>query len=748
MILLYTLLMLFPQVSLTDTISAYELELSPVTVFATLKQNSSHTEQPLSATSINRMEIENRQIITPKDLSLTVPNYLHADYGSKMTSSIYIRGIGSRMEQPAIGLYIDNIPILNKNNYDFDFFDIRRIDILRGTQGTLYGRNTIGGIIDVHTLSPHDYQSTRINVGASNGNTLTARISTYQKLSEKTAFSIALNHYSSDGFFTNIYDGTAADKILSENARSKIQVKLSPQWTLENVLSANFVKQNGFAYSFYDEHLEKALPVNHNDPCTYNRFGLLDGLVFKYSGNNINFLSATSYQYMDDEMILDQDFLPTSMFTLHQSQRENAVTQEFVARSENRAAAWQWIAGAFGFFKHVDMNAPVMFKKDGIDELILANANAGIHTIFPNADLLIEETQFPIESDFRLPVFGFSLYHQSVFSVGNWEFTGGIRADYEHTAICYTNTADIHYRFTAAMPNYKLLQVEMSDKQNKSFFEILPKMAVMYKMNNGNIYASVARGYKTGGFNTQIFSDILQNKMMNDLMSDLGVYFGDNDMSYNAGTAISYKPEYSWNYEVGGHFNLFDKHLSIDATLFYIDCRNQQLTVFPQGKTTGRLMSNAGKMRSTGGELAVNYRYKDFQLTGTYGYTNAKFIVYDNGNEDFAGNRVPYAPINTVAFNGEYRLNINRKWADNMLFNVSWQGAGKIYWNESNSLSQPFYGLLNATATIRKDRFSFGLWGKNLTQTNYNTFYFKSLGNSFVQQGKPLQAGIFINLIL
>ena len=744
MILLYMLLMLSPQVSLTDTIPAHELP--PITVFATLKQNNLHTEQ--LATSVSGVDVENRQIITPKDLSLTVPNYLHADYGSKMTSSVYIRGIGSRMEQPALGLYVDNIPILNKNNYDFDFFDIQYINVLRGPQGTLYGRNTIGGIIDVHTLSPFSYQGTRLNVGASNRNTWTARVSTYQKPTEQAAFSLALNHYSSDGFFTNIYDNTAADRILSESMRSKVQVKLSPQWMIENILSANFVKQNGFAYSPYNEATGKASAINHNDPCTYNRWGISNGLVFKYSGDNIRFLSTTSYQYMDDEMILDQDFLPVAMFTLCQSQRENAVTQEFVVRSAKQTTRWQWISGAFGFYKQLDMAAPVLFKKDGIDELILANANAGIQTVFPNAKLLIEETQFPIESNFNLPVFGFSLYHQSVFKTGSWEFTGGIRADYEQTAIRYTNTADIHYRFTATMPSYKLLHVEMTDKQSKMFFEILPKLMVMYKTKAGNICASIARGYKTGGFNTQIFSDILQNKMMNDLMSDLGVYFSETNTGYNAKTAIAYKPEYSWNYEIGGHLELLNKDLSIDAALFYLDCYDQQLTVFPQGKTTGRLMSNARQMRSIGGELSVNYRYNDFRLTGTYGHTNAQFVVYDSGNENFAGRRVPYAPVNTVSLNGEYNLNISRKWADNMLFNLSWQGAGKIYWNENNTLSQPFYGLLNMNILLKKGNFGFGAWGKNVTGTEYNTFYFKSVGSSFVQRGKPFQTGISINLTI
>jgi outer membrane receptor protein involved in Fe transport len=728
-----------------DTVRVYELP--PVTVIASLKQANVYTEQPLSFTSIEGKDMEAGRITEAKNLSLAVPNFLHADYGSRMTASIYIRGIGSRMEQPAVGLYVDNVPVLNKNNYDFDYFDIARIDVLRGPQGTLYGRNAVGGVIDVHTLSPSGYQGTRLQAGYGNGNTWTLQASTYQKPSGRFAYSIALKHSSSDGFYTNIFDGTPADRLQSESGRSKIQIRLSPEWMLENSLSANFVKQNGFAYSLYDEESKTLMPVNHNDPSTYARQGLTDGLSFQYSGNDLRFSSTTSYQRTDDEMELDQDFRPVSMFTLRQRQKENAFTQEFVIRSEQKKQ-WRWISGAFGFYKHVDMDAPVVFKKDGIDELILANANAGIHAVFPEANLLVEETRFPIESRFDLPAYGFSLYHQSTFGAGRWEFTAGIRADCERTAIDYASSTAINYRFTLTMPEYKRLPVSMSGNREDSFFELLPKAALMYQTNAGRLYASLARGYKTGGFNTQIFSDILQNKMMNDLMSDLGIYPVNSAAPYDAATAISYKPEYSWNYEAGGHFNLFDEKLLIDAALFYIDCRNQQLTVFPPGKTTGRLTSNAGQTRSFGGELSVSCNYKDVCLKGSYGYAHATFLVYNDGNEEYAGKRVPYAPANTLSLNGVYRLDISRKRTDYVLFDLGLQGAGKIYWNESNTVSQPFYSLLNANITFQKGDFNLGLWAKNLTGTDYNTFYFKSVGHSFVQRAKPVQFGISINLNL
>ena len=745
MLLLYTLLSTLPLTQSPDTLRVHEIP--PVTVSASLKHSSAFSEQPVAVSSFALSDFAPGSITEPKNLSLTVPNLMYADYGSKMTSSVYIRGIGARMDQPAMGLYMDYIPILNKNNYDNDYFDVQRIDVLRGPQGTLYGRNSIGGVMEVRTLSPLYYQGTRLRMEYGNGNSSAAQVSTYQKPRDNLAYSVSLNHRYSDGFFTNEYNGTAADRILSENGRIKVQARLSDRLTLENTLTVNYVKQTGFAYSLYDESTGRSVPINHNDPCNYRRFGLINGLVLSYYGDRFMLSSATSYQFMDDKMVLDQDFRPISMFTLQQSQRENAFTQEFVIRS-TEDKKWQWTSGVFGFYKNVDMQAPVNFKKDGIDELILANANAGIHTRFPDADLLILEDDFLIGSDFGLPVYGVSAYHQSSVDAGRWTFTAGLRADYEHTSIRYANATAIHYRFSMTMPDFKPFGVDLSGRQSQSFFELMPKAAIMYETGAGKLYASVARGYKAGGFNTQIFSDILQNRMMNGMMEDLGVYFNGYEPAYDAETAISYKPEYSWNYELGGHFKLLDGHLFIDPALFWIECRDQQLTVFPPGQTTGRLMSNAGRSRSLGAELSVAYAYDDLRIEASYGYTHAKFISYLNGNEDYSGNRIPYAPLNTVSVNGSYNWMLKGKWLESIFFGIGWQGAGKIYWNETKSTAQPFYGLLNANVSFKKGNYSLGLWARNLTDTKFNTFYFRSVGHAFVQRGRPRQFGIFFNLTL
>ncbi len=724
--------------------AADTVAIQAIRVSASLKHDGDYSRQPVMATSLDVEGPGGEFIVESKNLSLTVPNMLHADYGARMTSSIYVRGLGSRMDQPAVGLYVDNVPILNKNNYDFDYFDVWSIDVLRGPQGTLYGRNTIGGVIDVHTLSPFDWQGVRLGAGYGNGNSWEGRAAIYRRPTARFGWSLSASHRSTDGFYTNTFDGSDADRGRTSALRFKIQALLGGGWSLENSLSASLVRQNGFAYAPYDEATGAVGPINHNDPCGYDRFGLVEGLIFRYSGGDISLSSTTSWQYTDDEMTLDQDFSPASMFTLGQSQRENVFTQEFVARSAS-GRRWQWLSGLFGFHRSLDMSAPVRFKRDGIEGLILANANRGIHTVFPDADLLIEEDSFPIYSDFDLPSGGVSLYHQSSWDVGRWNFTAGVRADWERASIGYRNSAEINYRFTLTMNDYKPLPVEMSGSRARSFLEVMPRAAVMYNIPVGNLYASVARGYKTGGYNTQIFSDILQNRMMNDLISDI---FGDEPEYEEVYKLISYDPERSWNYEVGGHFGWLDGRLHLDAALFWIDCRNQQLTVFPPGQGTGRLMSNAGRTRSLGAEVSIGYRVGDFSLAGSYGHTDARFLDYDDGREDYSGNRVPYAPRNTLSVQGEYGFDLRTGRAGRLTLGLGAQGAGRIMWNEANTISQPFYVLMNGSIGWGKDNLNVSVWARNLTGTSYNTFYFKSVGRSFVQRGKPLQAGITLFLTL
>ena len=136
-----------------------------------IKQGLNLRNQPVTASVIGRTDLERRHVAALKEVSQVVPNFHTPDYGSRMTSSIYIRGLGARIDQPVMGLNIDNIPYLNKDAYDFDLTDIERIEVLRGPQSTLFGRNTMGGVINVYTLSPFTFEGVRLGMEYGSGNT-------------------------------------------------------------------------------------------------------------------------------------------------------------------------------------------------------------------------------------------------------------------------------------------------------------------------------------------------------------------------------------------------------------------------------------------------------------------------------------------------------------------------------------------------------------------------------------------------
>ena len=144
--------------------------LNAVTVISNPKWESKLLEFPGAITYLDAEELDQKSIRSVKDISTLVPNLFIPDYGSKLISSAYIRGIGSRINSPAVGLYVDNIPYLDKSAFDFDFTDIAHIEVLKGPQGTLYGRNTMAGLVSIKTISPLDKQGTKVKLSFGNYN--------------------------------------------------------------------------------------------------------------------------------------------------------------------------------------------------------------------------------------------------------------------------------------------------------------------------------------------------------------------------------------------------------------------------------------------------------------------------------------------------------------------------------------------------------------------------------------------------
>jgi len=700
----------------------------------------------LSSSVLNEMQIDNI-----KNVSSIVPNFFIPDYGSKMTAPVYIRGIGNRSAGQAVGMYVDGAPYLNKSSFDFEFEDIQRLEILRGPQGTLFGRNSMGGIIHVFTFSPLDYQKTDILLRGGNYGALLAKAAGHYKINEKMGFSAGGYYDHQDGYFINEYSGEKADK--SDAAGGKIRF----DWKINNSLKAyyslkyDYVNQGAFPYGAYSKTTGTVAPVNYNDPGDYNRKLLDNVLHLEYKNEHILLSSVTAFQTLKDDMHMDQDFSPQSKFTLNQAQDQKTLTQEFSIKSNNRND-YQWTWGVYGFHDDLTTKALVEMKKDGI--VSIQSIFDKIKDEYPRAPVIsVVDELIPIPGTYKTPGMGGAVYHQSTYNnlfTKGLSITAGIRLDYNKNELNYDAQGAMNLAVTPPgaqrPPTILSLDSILSGNESMHSFEVLPKIALKYEWNRRNyVYASAAKGYNPGGYNVQVFSELTKNA----LMSQAAKYAPAgtvpvSDLSVNKATP--YNPEYSWTYEAGFKGEIIRNVLSTTVAVFYINIDDMQLTKFIDSGE-GRMLANVGKAVNKGIEISLNAKLLTGLYAGiNYGYTHATFKDYSDEKTDYSGKFLPYVPQQTVSIYGSYTKKFNNNRIDQFNCYAQYNGAGKIHWTENNDITQNFYGLLNLKAGISKGICSLYVWTKNALDTRYNAFYFESMGNAFLQQGKPFTVGADLRL--
>ena len=760
-----------------DTIKT--LNLDEFVITSSVKETNALKRMPTAISVISPKMLQDRQVESLTSLSGMVPNFFVPDYGSKVSTPIYIRGVGARSGSQTVSLYVDNVPYFNPSTFDFEFQDIQRIEVLRGTQGTLYGRNAIGGIVNVYTLSPLSYQGSSVAVGGGNHGQFEARMSNYSKFNDKFGTSLALYYKKHDGYFINNYTGKKADDYENMGGRLKFELAANDSFTASLFSVFDFVSQGAFPYMHVD-----STAVNFNEPSSYKRKMYSQGLSLKYQGEGFEVNSNTGYQYLNDDMRMDQDYSPRSVFSIQQEQNQHSLSQEITFKSVKKER-YKWVIGAFGFYDYRKVNTPVAIKKDGVG-MLQKQLDDIIKKMMPPMPPGMSDPSFKYANDridlpgiYRKPSKGIALFEQSsmndLFGAEGLSLTFGIRADYEHTAIdYYTETQGVAINITpparpGTTPKVQSVKGDtiMQGTFSKNFWQVLPKLALQYDIrDNAFIYLSASKGYKTGGYNEQSFSKISQDVMKETLMKK--VMGGMPGVKPGGGTPptippavtkpeplsleqqLSFDPEISWNYELGGRFSFLNDKLNTTFSLFAIDVDNIQLIHLSEG---GRTVSNGGKSSSRGAELSLAYApSRSFSFFTEYGFVNAEFKNYltlDKKGDpvDYSGNKIPFAPRHTLSLGGSFRHSFSgNSLIDRINATVQYTGAGKIYWTESNNASQSFYGLTNASITVEKGNVGLELWGKNIFDTTYNAFYFEAsdmLGpiGPFAQHGYPARIG-------
>lgn len=760
------------------------IDIEEVVVIASPKETGKLRELPAAVSLLSQKDMQNHQINSLKNVSSLVPNFFMPDYGSRLTSAIYIRGIGSRINTPAVGLYVDNIPYIDKSAFDFNFYDIERIDILRGPQGTLYGRNTMGGLIKVHTRSPFSYQGTDVRLSYGNkSNYRSASLTHYHRWSDRFAFSAGGYYEGSDGFFRNSLNGKKVDGMEAGGGRIHAIWLPSENLKLDFTIGYDYSDEGGYPYYYtgaldgYDKENEKYNEsigkISYDQDCTYRRGLFNTGLNLEYQAQKFILSAVTGFQNLNDRMFMDQDFLPARIYTIEQKQRLNTVSEEITLKSKGNRR-WQWVTGASGFYQWLHTTGPVHFMEDGVTDVIEGNTNQIFsdlkeqNPMMPAMSMDVTNQTLGVSGTFDTPVVSAALYHQSTFNdllIEGLSLTAGLRLEYEKTSMTYHSATDMGFDFGLTMMGRPIELKDLSvhpnfeGKLKNDYVQLLPKAALKYtfKGTSNNIYASVARGYRSGGYNVQMFSDFIQAEMKNQMLDVLNEAskgmldkLGVMDMKTDIDIRHTvYKPEYSWNYEIGSHLNLLGGKLKADLAAFYMDTRDQQIAKFVDSGL-GRMMVNAGSSESYGAEACLTASVnRNLSLNASYGYTHSTFKKYDGGTSsseetmDYSGNYVPFVPRHTLNAGANYSFFFgNNHWAKSLTLGMNYTGAGKIYWTEKNNASQSFYGTLNGRISLQTQALQIDVWGRNLTNKDYTTFYFETMHRGFEQKSRPLQLGV------
>ena len=767
-----------------DTLSVRQMD--EVVVVSTPKEHAELRQQPLSSSSLGPAFLQQNDINNIKDLTAHIPGLFIPTYGSRLTTSIYLRGVGSRIGTPAIGMYVDDIPLANMSSMDQDLSDADRIDVLRGPQGTLYGRNTIGGMIRVYTKNPMNYQGTDIMLGAATYNNYRARVTHYHRPSDNFAFSTGVSYEHLGGFYRNrALDGHHADKGDDLSARwrgifipsDKVRLDLSAryQWT----------KQGGYPYAAKSG--EDAGEVAYNRASSYQRHLLSVGLNAEHDLGRAMMTSTTGFQFLKDDMLMDQDFSRQDLYTLQQKQNSKTLSEEIAVKSKDNQR-WQWSSGINFQYQWLNTEAPVTFYQEGVNWLSqvinrslpdLTSAGMGPMSI------MLKNNTMPMGGIFDTPTLSTGIFHQSTIEiVKNLSLTAGVRLDYEHYKMAYDAPGNVDFDFainsarpqnSVSLPNLNVTPTFLGKTSNHDW-HVLPKASLKYDFGKtGNIYASVSRGYRSGGYNVQMFSDLLQIEMRRQMMSaiDAGtetylnnlfagnprIPAGHVDMimgrirsnmptieSPDVAQAAAYKPETAWNYEIGSHLNLFDGRLKADIAAFWIETRDLQLSQMSESGM-GRVTVNADKSRSIGMEASLTASLtNELSVNAGYGYAHAT-LRHSGNDEHPADYMVPFAPRHTLSL-GVLHTWHTKGWFQHISLYTGYKAAGRIYWTRENDLSQPFYSLLDARLSVTHENLELSLWGNNLTNTKYDAFSFVTRGQIFAQRGTPTQFGLDLRLKL
>lgn len=675
-------------------------------IVTTQKKEELLQQTPISITAISSKDISQYRLWDIKDVTAIAANTYASNPGDyrNITS---VRGITSASYDPAVATYIDGVSQFSLDTYIGNLLDIERIEIARGPQGTLYGRNAMGGVINIITKKPNNFTEGFVELNLGNFNQQRYSLGLRTPLIKNKLFFGASGMFNKQkGYYTNEFNNSSFDDQHSFAGNYFLKFIPNSTWTINlNAKHQNNINSGAFPLVYGVENaLNKPYTTSQNAVSKMKDKTVNVSLGLNHTGKGFGFNSQTAwqenYRYYTDP--LDADFSEADAITLinnfgNQWNKVKVFTQEIkFTAPPKKTTALNWIAGAYFFYQNNPSKQAIHF---GEDAALIGAPDINFSTI----------------TTAKAKNTGVSVYGQmSYFLNKELELTGGLRYDYENKNLMVMGA----YQKDGAESF-----ITQPDTAGRVRFSALsPKLSLNYHAGINNIlFASYSRGYRTGGL-TQLSSDPSQPPL------------------------YPFNPEYSNAFELGNKNTLFQKHLHLNITAFLTSVNDVQVPtlILPDAITVTK---NTGKLVSSGFELeAASTPVKGFELDYNFGYTHAKFRslkISQNGQETNLDNKTQiFTPEITSMLAVQYSYVLGKKNEMQLVVRGEWFYLGKQYFDLANSIAQDPYSLFNTRIGISSKKADLFFWGRNITGKKYVSYAYNF---GAVHLGNPAIFGITLS---
>ncbi len=652
-------------------------QLDEVTVTAQ-KYEEDAQKVPFSISTLSAKQIKDYRIWDLKDLTAIAPNLNSAGPGDSR-SVTGIRGIVTTSYDPAVATYVDGVNQYGLDTYIPQLLDVERVEILRGPQGTLYGRNATGGVINIITKQPGNTLSGFAGVDFGNYGQKRVTLGIKTPLIKDKLYLGAAGVFSAfDGFYTNTFNNTHFDK--QHFFLGDYYLKFLATSNLAFTLNVkNYNNRNNGAFTLAgspDDALANPYQVNQNATTKMIDNTFHTSLAINYSGRDFNFTSQSSYQVNNRYYTtpIDGDFSPIDAVSVVNNyggdwNKVRTGIQEFRFTSPaSSTSKLKWTAGAYGFYHYAPNKQGTYFGAD-------AAAVGSPITNFTSINTNISRN------------FGVAVYGQVTYVVSpQFDITAGIRYDHEH------KKESVRGQFQP--DGADAIETRSDTSSTANFKAFSPKLNIAYHLTeNNNLYATYSRGFRAGGI-TELGSD----------PSSPPLY--------------TFKPEYSNNFEIGSKNSFLNNRLRANVALFYTRVTDAQVPtlILPDAIT---ITKNAGKLNSKGVEVELSATpVKGLEIDNNFGYVHARYtdlVVGSNGAAvDLKGNKQIYTPKFTNMFALQYGYSLGGSQKARLVARGEWRYLGDQYFDLANQIEQKGYSKFNARVGVDTKNFSLFLWERNI----------------------------------